>query len=224
MEKLALRREKNDTASQESLSGRIEQKTVSELGAAAEQPECPVAEIQRWPSTSLRLQEEIAGAAAAGASQGAADIQYKAAEREGAHRDAGGARPPRKPSWPKTGKGDKSLLREVVERGRHRRNRRALDRDPRRASGTDLEMRKTVAAVGAAARPRVGQNEVVTAVADAILRSRAGLSDPNRPIAVPVSSHRRGQDGAGPRAGGRALRQDAPSYGSICPSTWKSTP
>ncbi len=55
----------------------------------------------------------------------------------------------------------------------------------------------------------VGQDEAITAVADAIRRSRAGLSDPNRPLgSLPVPRpHRRGQDRAVQGAGRIPVRQ-----------------
>ncbi len=54
----------------------------------------------------------------------------------------------------------------------------------------------------------IGQDEAISAVADAIRRSRAGLSDPNRPYAiVPVPrADRRGQDRAVQGAGGVPVR------------------
>ena len=57
----------------------------------------------------------------------------------------------------------------------------------------------------------VGQDEAVIAVANAIRRSRAGLSDPNRPDRlVPVPRpHRRRQDRAGPHPGRLPLRRRA---------------
>jgi ATP-dependent Clp protease ATP-binding subunit ClpB len=45
------------------------------------------------------------------------------------------------------------------------------------------EMEKLLGLEGELHKRVIGQNEAVTAVADAIQRSRAGLSDPNRPIA-----------------------------------------
>ncbi len=57
----------------------------------------------------------------------------------------------------------------------------------------------------------VGQDEAVTAVANAIRRSRAGLSDPHRPIGtfLFLGPDRRGQDRAGPIAGRLPLRRRA---------------
>ena len=58
----------------------------------------------------------------------------------------------------------------------------------------------------------VGQDEAITAVADAIRRSRAGLSDPNRPLGlVPVPRpHRRRQDRAVQGARRLPVRQRRP--------------
>jgi len=55
----------------------------------------------------------------------------------------------------------------------------------------------------------VGQDEAVRLVANAILRNRAGMGDPNRPIGSFIfpRPHRRRQDGVGARAGGRSVRR-----------------
>jgi ATP-dependent Clp protease ATP-binding subunit ClpB len=57
----------------------------------------------------------------------------------------------------------------------------------------------------------VGQDEALSAVANAIRRSRAGLSDPKRPIGSASSSwaYGRGQDGDGAGAGGVPVRRRA---------------
>ena len=57
----------------------------------------------------------------------------------------------------------------------------------------------------------IGQDEAVTAVAEAVIRARSGLKDPNRPdrqLHLP-GPHRRGQDRAGPRAGRVPVRRRA---------------
>ena len=49
----------------------------------------------------------------------------------------------------------------------------------------------------------IGQDEAVQAVADAVLRSRAGIQNPNRPIGsfLFLGADRRRQDGAGAYTG-----------------------
>ena len=73
----------------------------------------------------------------------------------------------------------------------------------------------------------IGQDEAVTAVANAIRRSRAGLSDPNRPDRlVPVPRSRPAS--ARPSWRGRSPTSCSTTSGrwsaSTCPSTWRSTP
>ncbi len=73
----------------------------------------------------------------------------------------------------------------------------------------------------------VGQEEAVRAVADAVLRARSGLKDPNRPIGSFIFL---GPTGVGKTEVARALAEFAlrlraePSSASTCPSTWRSTP
>ena len=72
----------------------------------------------------------------------------------------------------------------------------------------------------------IGQDEAVTAVADAVIRARAGIKDPNRPIGSFIFL---GPTGVGKTELGRALAEflfddEAAMSASTCPSTWRSTP
>ena len=71
----------------------------------------------------------------------------------------------------------------------------------------------------------IGQDEAVVAVANALRRSRAGLSDPNRPIGSFLFL---GPTGVGKTELARALAEfmfdsEGAITGSTCPSTWRST-
>ncbi len=72
----------------------------------------------------------------------------------------------------------------------------------------------------------VGQDEAVKAVADAIRRSRAGLSDPDRPNGSFLFL---GPTGVGKTELSKALAEflfdtDERWSASTCPSSWRSTP
>ena len=67
-------------------------------------------------------------------------------------------------------------------RGGHRRGRRQVDRRPRHPAHGGRDGRSSSASRRCSTSGSIGQDEAVTAVANAIRRSRAGLSDPNRPI------------------------------------------
>jgi len=72
----------------------------------------------------------------------------------------------------------------------------------------------------------IGQDEAVTAVSDAIRRSRAGLSDPNRPIGSflfmgrPVSA----RPSCARRWPSSCSTPRKPWCASTCPSSWRNTP
>ena len=73
----------------------------------------------------------------------------------------------------------------------------------------------------------VGQDEALTIVANAIRRSRAGLSDPNRPNGsfLFLGSHRRRQDRAHARRSPSSCSTPKRRWSaSTCPSSWRSTP
>ncbi|KDE48754.1 hypothetical protein DI43_02545 [Geobacillus sp. CAMR12739] len=72
----------------------------------------------------------------------------------------------------------------------------------------------------------IGQDEAVELVADAVLRARAGMKDPNRPIGSFCSSDRpasakRNWPKRSPR---RCLTVRSSSSVLTCPSIWKNTP
>ena len=71
----------------------------------------------------------------------------------------------------------------------------------------------------------IGQDEAVQAVADAVVRARAGLKDPNRPIGSFIFL---GPTGVGKTELARALAEflfddEAAWCASTCRSTWRST-
>ena len=85
-------------------------------------------------------------------------------------------------------------------RGGHRRGRQQVDRRARAAGSWRARWHKLVRLEDVLHERVVGQDEAVAAVANAIRRSRAGLSDPqpaHRLVPVP-RPHRRRQDRAGP--------------------------
>ena len=67
-------------------------------------------------------------------------------------------------------------------RGRHRRDRRQVDGRPRVPPHGGRDARSSCASRSVLHERVIGQDDAVHAVANAIRRSRAGLSDPNRPI------------------------------------------
>ena len=113
--------------------------------------------------------------------------------------------------------------------GHARRTSRAWSRAGRafRSRGCSRPRRRSCSRWRSASAERVvGQEEAVTAVSDAVRRSRAGLSDPRRPIGsfLFVGPDRRRQDGARARARRVPLRRRARDGArSTCPSTWRST-
>ena len=86
-----------------------------------------------------------------------------------------------------------------------------LDRGARSAGCSKARCDKLVRMEDVLHERVVGQDEAVSAVANAIRRTRAGLSDPNRPIGsfLFLGPDRRGQDRAGPGPGRVPLRRRA---------------
>src|SRR5918912_1024283 len=77
------------------------------------------------------------------------------------------------------------------------------------------EMQKLVTMEDRLRQRVIGQDEALTAVANAVRRARAGLKDPNRPVGSFIFL---GPTGVGKTETARAL-----CCGSTCLSTWRST-
>ena len=180
MEKLSLARE-SDTASQERL-GRIERELAelgeqqSSLNAQWQQEKGAIDDLSGLKEEIERVQLQVEQAKRNYDLNKAAELEYgtlaglqrqlQAKEAELAHEEGG----------------DKSLLREEVSEDDIAEVISKWTGIPvaRLVQG---EMEKLLQLEADLHRRVIGQDKAVTAVADAIQRSRAGLSDPNRPIA-----------------------------------------
>ena len=156
----------------------------------AEHPQCPVAAAKKARSIDLSNSEgrDRARAAAGGASQ--AQLRPEQSSRTRI-RNAGH---PADASWQEKedssrceaddGSQDKSLLREEVTEDDIAEVIAKWTGIPVAKPGPDRRWPSCCSLEDrAASNASIGQQQAVTAVADAIQRSRAGLSDPNRPIA-----------------------------------------
>ena len=94
---------------------------------------------------------------------------------------------------------DEEDIAEVVSRWTGVPVSKLLEGEMQKLLHLDEELHKRV----------VGQDEAVKAVAEAVMRARSGLKDPNRPDRQLYLSRadRRGQDRAGAGAGGISVRR-----------------
>ncbi|MEB3254740.1 MAG: ATP-dependent chaperone ClpB [Synechococcus sp.] len=180
MEKLSLGRE-SDTASQERL-GRIERELAelgeqqSSLNAQWQQEKGAIDDLSGLKEEIERVQLQVEQAKRNYDLNKAAELEYGTLAGLQTQLQA------KEAQLAEDENGDKSLLREEVSEDDIAEVISKWTGIPvaRLVQG---EMEKLLQLEADLHRRVIGQNEAVTAVADAIQRSRAGLSDPNRPIA-----------------------------------------
>jgi ATP-dependent Clp protease ATP-binding subunit ClpB len=110
-------------------------------------------------------------------------------------------------------------------RGRYRRRGQPLDRRSRVAL-LEGEMQKLLHLEEELHQRVIGQDEAVTAVAEAVIRARAGLKDPNRPIGSfiflgPPASAKPNWPARSPNT---CSTTNTTWFASICPNIRRSTP
>ena len=180
MEKLSLGRE-SDTASQERL-GRIERELAelgeqqSSLNAQWQQEKGAIDDLSGLKEEIERVQLQVEQAKRNYDLNKAAELEYGTLAGLQTQLQA------KEAQLAEDENGDKSLLREEVSEDDIAEVISKWTGIPvaRLVQG---EMEKLLQLEADLHRRVIGQNEAVTAVANAIQRSRAGLSDPNRPIA-----------------------------------------
>ena len=182
MEKLSLGRE-SDAASQERLE-RLERELAelseqqSTLNAQWQQEKGAIDELSNLKEEIERVQLQVEQAKRSYDLNKAAELEYgtlAGLQQQLAHQEAALAKADE-------GSGDKSLLREEVTEDDIAEVIAKWTGIPV-AKLVQSEMEKLLDLEHQLHERVVGQEQAVTAVADAIQRSRAGLSDPNRPIA-----------------------------------------
>jgi ATP-dependent Clp protease ATP-binding subunit ClpB len=182
MEKLSLGRE-SDAASQERLE-RLERELAelseqqSTLNAQWQQEKGAIDELSNLKEEIERVQLQVEQAKRSYDLNKAAELEYgtlAGLQKQLADQEAALAQADE-------GSGDKSLLREEVTEDDIAEVIAKWTGIPV-AKLVQSEMEKLLGLESQLHERVVGQEQAVTAVADAIQRSRAGLSDPNRPIA-----------------------------------------
>jgi ATP-dependent Clp protease ATP-binding subunit ClpB len=182
MEKLSLGRE-SDAASQERLE-RLERELAelseqqSTLNAQWQQEKGAIDELSNLKEEIERVQLQVEQAKRSYDLNKAAELEYgtlAGLQKQLANQEAALAQADE-------GSGDKSLLREEVTEDDIAEVIAKWTGIPV-AKLVQSEMEKLLGLESQLHERVVGQEQAVTAVADAIQRSRAGLSDPNRPIA-----------------------------------------